>query len=233
MRRLQASDGSDRWAVSPPSPPSDLAATYWFGVATSGASDIYSTGDLTITLGPVAPYSRHTIDNPVGAHSDNWSDNRDEAGNTAGRGNSVGVDSAGNVYVGGYYTRSATARDMVVLRYTPSGPPASLHFDPVVAGDDEILDIAVAGDGTVYAVGYETVTSPNQGRNLILLQINPLGTLVRKRSLHGGLSAGADRGVSVAISTDSVYVVGEVTVDPDDGGPQPAETDIVVRRYVR
>ncbi|HYF01685.1 MAG TPA: hypothetical protein VEJ18_22380 [Planctomycetota bacterium] len=233
MRRLQASDGTDLWSVSPPAPPADAGTTYWFGVAASGSTNIYSTGDLTTTLGPVAPYSRHTIDNPTGTLTDNWSDNRNEAGNTAGRGNSVGIDSAGNVYVGGYYTRSATGRDMVILRYTPSGPPASVHLNPVISGDDEILDIAVASDGTVFAVGYETVGTPNQGKNLILLHVNPLGTLVRKWSLHGALAGGADRGVSVAISADSVYVVGEVTLDPDGGGAQPPETDIVVRRYVR
>lgn len=234
MRRLQASDGTDLWSVSPPAPPADPAATYWFGVATSGSTSIYATGDLTIPItGPVAPYSRHITDNPTGTIAEVWVDNRDESGNTAGRGNSIGVDSGGNAYVGGYYTRSATGRDMVVLRYTPSGPPASLHFTPVLAGDDEILDIAVASDGTVYAVGYETVGTPNQGRNLILLHINPIGKLIRKWSLHGGLSGGADRGVSVAITADSVYVAGEVTVDPDGPGGQPAETDIVVRRYVR
>ncbi len=240
MRRLESSNGNDLWTGTPPPPPLDAGTSYWTAVATSGANGIFSTGDLT-NVTTLVPYTRKTTDNsqdvPPGAIVEDWSDPRDEAGNTAGKGQAVGVDSAGNVYVGGYYTRAGTGKDMVLLRYPPAGAPATLHFNPVLAGADEILDLAVAPDDSIYAVGYETVTSPAQGANLVLFRISAAGSLLMKRTVDGLLPNGNDRAVSVVLGSDGgkdhVFVVGEITVDPDAGGPQPAETDVVVRKYVR
>jgi len=201
-------------------------------VATSGAKTIASTGDLT-NIVTLVPYTRRTTDNSQdtptpGAIVEDWSEARTEAGGPPGKGQSVGIDSAGNVYAGGYYTRAGTGRDMMLLRYPPAGPPASVPVNALFSGDDEILDLAVAADDSVYVVGYETVTSPAQGRNLILLHISAAGAPLLKRTLHGGL--GDDRAVSVVLSSDGakdfVYVVGEVTV-------AGAETDVIVRKYVR
>lgn len=232
MRRLASSNGNDLWAGSPPAPPADGGTSYWSAVATSGAKTIASTGDLTPLLSPLLPYTRRTTDNsqdvPPGTIDEDWSEARNDAGVTDGRGQTVGIDSAGNVYAGGYYTRGGTGRDMMLLRYPPAGPPASVPLNPLLPGDDEILDLAIAGDDSVWAVGYETVTAPAQGRNLVLFHVSAAGALLLKRTLHGGL--GDDRAVSVVLSSDGlknfVYVVGEITV----AGP---ETDVIVRKYVR
>jgi hypothetical protein len=238
MRRLKEDDGSDRWSATPPSPPIDIAATYWTAVAASGDRTIYSTGDLTKTA-TIVPYTRKTTDFPVGTIVEDWSDARDDTSGTfAGRGQAIDVDSAGNVFVGGYYSRGgAMGRDMILLRYSPGGSSVSAHFDPGLAGDDEIMDIAVAPDDTIYAVGYETVTSPGQGRNIVLFHISASGTLLMKRTLDGQLPGGNDRAVSVVLGSDGgkgyVHIAGEITVDPDGPGGNPPETDIIVRKYVR
>jgi hypothetical protein len=231
MRRLASSNGNDLWSISPPPPPADVGTSYWMAVATSGTKTIASTGDLTsgVTL---LPYTRRTTDNSQdtptpGAIVEDWSEPRADS-LASGKGQAVGIDTAGNVYTGGYYTRGPTGRDMVLLRYPLTGPPASVPLTSLLPGDDEILDLAVDSDDSVYVVGYESVTSPAQGKNIILLHISAAGALLMKRTVHGGL--GDDRAVSVVLSSDGmkdfVYVVGEITV-------AGAETDILVRKYVR
>lgn len=233
MRRLASANGNDLWSGSPPAPPADGGASYWMAVATSGGKTIASTGDLTPLLSPLLPYTRRTTDNsqdvPPGTIVEDWSEARNDAGVTNGRGQAVGIDSAGNVYAGGYYTRAGSGRDMMLLRYPQAGPPASVPFPTAFqAGDDEILDLAVDTDDSVWVVGYETVTSPAQGRNIVLYHISAAGALLLKRTFDGGV--GDDRAVSVVLSSGGgknfVYVVGEQTV----AGP---ETDVLVRKYVR
>jgi hypothetical protein len=81
-------------------------------------------------------------------------------------------------------------------------------FNGAANGDDEILDIALDTDGSIYAVGYETVSG--QGQNIWVRKydtnLNPVWT----RTHDGGV--GNDRAISVAIHGDQVVVAGYETV---------------------
>ena len=130
-------------------------------VATAGAKTIASTGDLT-NIATLVPYTRRTTDNSQdtptpGAIVEDWSEARTEAGDPPGKGQAVGIDSAGNVYAGGYYTRAGTGRDMMLLavagewyrtgaeRHVAAVGVRSPRADRAEQGDvvDEVLTLAM------------------------------------------------------------------------------------------
>jgi hypothetical protein len=157
--------------------------------------------------------------------TETWDEDLDDSGSsTNGIGQSVGVDGSGNGYVGGFFTHAGD-KDSVILRYGTGAPPGTVHFPPASltdrAGNDEILDIAVDPDGTLYAVGYET--NGAQASDLVLYKISAAGLILWKRTVHEN---GNDRGVSVVSTPTHVIVVGEVEI-------AAGNKDIHVRKYVK
>ena len=156
--------------------------------------------------------------------SETWDENLDDSGSTNGIGRSVGVDGSGHAYVGGFFTHSGD-NDSVILRYGSGAPPGLVHFPPVSlpnrTGNDEILDIAVDSDGTIYAVGYET--NGAQASDLVLYKIAANNQILWKRTVHEN---GNDRAVSVVSTPTHVIVVGELEI-------APGNKDIHVRKYVK
>lgn len=218
-------DNSDRWGTSTlPAVPLDTngAPTYWYAVTTFGTNDIFTTGNLSATLGAGAVdiYSSRVVDNSQTSSTvtETWNERVPSASSAMAIGRSIGVDGSGNAYVAGYYTH--TDLDSVILKYTNGAPPASFHVDLRRAGNDEYLDIVVEADGTIYAVGYET----NTDQDLVLVKIRPNNSIAWKRTLDRGV--GDDRGVSVCVTATRVIVVGEVTV-------AAGNKDIHVRSYIK
>jgi hypothetical protein len=219
MKKYNAA-GGEIWAGSP-TPPTDTNETYWHAVVAPGTTNIYSAGDFT--SGSVQAYIRRSDSTASGAEVLSILSGGPDAETDLAH--AIGVDGAGNVYVAGYHGASGPSRDAFLLKYAADlgGSPTPLVAG-TAAGNDEILDIAVETDGTVYAVGYETVASPAQGENLFLVKFDPAGLPVWRRTLHHGF--GNDRGVSVSTTAAHVYVAGQVTVS---GGT----TDVHVRKYVK
>src|SRR4030095_9199645 len=111
-------------------------------------------------------------------------------------GRTIALDSVGNLLLAGSLGTAAEGRNSVLMRYGSDGflSAATTYIGPA-NGDDEILDIAADTDGSIYAVGYETVSG--QGENMWVRKydanLNPVWT----RTHHGGF--GNDRAISVAI----------------------------------
>jgi hypothetical protein len=215
MQRLAAGNGA-AWVI-PPLPPVDVNNTYWRGVVTSGADDIFATGDLlgTILSTSLDTFTRKTSQSSTGAET--WRSVLNGADNLVDCGNAVGVGTGGNIYVGGFISTSTQGRNAILHKLDPSGAAAGapwpLVFNGSGSGDDEILSLVVEGS-TIYATGYETTAT--QGKNLFVTKIDVSGTplVLWKRTFHGG--AGDDRGVSLKTTATHVFVSGDIDVGAGD-----------------
>jgi len=221
MQRLAASNGA-RWTI-PPLPPTDVNNTYWRAVVTQGADDIFAAGDLLGALPStsVDVFVRKTSQSSTGAET--WKSLQNGADNLVDCGNAVGVGSGGNIFVGGFITTTAQAKNAVLYKIDPSGAAAGAPWPYVFNGsgngDDEILSMVVEGN-IVYATGYEATAT--QGKNLFVMKIDtsiidaggPLPQPVLwKRTFHGG---GDDRGVSLKTTATHVFVSGDTDVGAGD-----------------
>ena len=193
-------------------------ATYWHGVATGPGNLIYATGTtdfLNVIQGLIIRFS------PDGAFE--WFDIFGNSAPLEDVGRTVALDSAGNLFVAGSLGTAAEGRNSVLIRYgTDEFLPAATTFNGLANGDDEILDISADTDGSIYAVGYETVSG--QGENIWVRKydanLNPVWT----RTHDGGV--GNDRAISAAIHGDQLVVAGYQTVT---GG----QTKFVLRVYAK
>ena len=92
-----------------------------------------------------------------------WSETYDFAG-LKDEGVTIAVDSTGNVFVGGYVTRTGNVTDLMLLKYDTSGNQVWEHRQP---GDDPTKDakataVQVYTDGELYFTGYEHKKNGNQ-----------------------------------------------------------------------
>jgi len=200
MARLSPS-GAVQWEQNADD---DLAGpTYWRGVAVDPGGQIVSSGDLNPA--PVGGNNqvRTARRSPGGVTQ--WSQQYAEPGSPSNLGRAVAVDSSGAIFVGGYLGTSNQGRNGVLLKYSTAGTVLSVaaHNGPA-NGDDEILDVEVGADGSVYAVGYETTAG--QGENMWIRKYRPNGSTAWTRTYDGG--NGNDRAVSVALLGSRVYVAG-------------------------
>lgn len=139
----------------------------------------------------------------------------------------VVTDVVGNGYVASYYsgsvdfdpTSGTTIRaslggnDISVAKYAPNG---ALVWAVSLGGavNDQPFDMALAGDGGVYVMGFAGAgiscggapVVSNGGRDILLARISPIGTCQWARSIGGSQD---DEGRGVAVRPDgSVAVVG-------------------------
>ena len=103
------------------------------------------------------------------------------------------------------------------MRFTPSGTRswAATYHNPLTTYDDDdvAFDLAVAGNGEIYAVGfdyYET-GSAYDGYNYAVVRYGPTGSRLSYRSLNVAAEDGDDYAFSVALddsTPQNVYVTG-------------------------
>jgi hypothetical protein len=196
-------------------------ATYWRGVAVEGNGvQIYATGDLASEVLNLIQAQTAQFSSAGAAQ---WDDQFGGEDALADAGNAVALDSAGGLVVAGFTGSAAEGRNAALLRYGSSGVLSGVAtYNGLANGNDEILDIAVDADGSIYAVGYETVAG--QGENWWIRKYDANLVPIWTRTHHGGV--GNDRAISVAIQEDQVVVAGLQTVT---GG----QTKFVLRVYAK
>jgi len=214
--------GSPIWQDSASQDSSNV--TYWYAVTTDSSNEVFMTGDLHTTLlgGTDQVYTARFNSSGVGQ----WDDQYIEGDPPGDTGRAIALDGAGNIYVGGFVGTDSEGRDGVLLRYTPAGFLTDEDFTG--PGNDEILDIAVdPADGSIYAVGYETVAGQGENfwvRKYVYVAASDEFNTVWTRTHHGGF--GNDRAVSVALHQNTVVVAGFET---NSGG----QTKMVLRMYAK
>lgn len=199
--------------------------TYWHAVTTGANDELFMTGDRfdgTLLGGTNQIYSTR-LNSGGGAV---WSNEFFEGDPSNDVGHAIEIDSAGNIYVAGAIGLPS-ARNGILIRYASAGVFSTQQtFAGLSGGNDEILDIAVdPADGSIFAVGYETVTG--QGENIWVRKYvynSNFNTLepIWSRTHHGGF--GNDRALSVAVYGNNVVVAGFET-------NASAQTKLVLRVY--
>ena len=151
-----------------------------------------------------------------------WSETYDFAG-LKDEGVSIAVDSTGNVFVGGYVTRSGNVTDIMLLKYDTSGNQVWEHRQ---SGDDPTKDakataVQVSTDGELYFTGYEHKKNGNQRAIIGKYSQNNNTIYQRRTKSFPGLN---ELPTSLRISDDkSIYL----TSIQDDN----ASLEYATRRY--
>ena len=135
-------------------------------------------------------------------------------------GESIAVDSSGNVYISGQ-TRPVGDYDCFVAKYNSSGV---LQWQRSLGGNssDYGYSVAVDSSGNVYVVGMTFSTGPGVGA-ILIAKFNSSGTLQWRRTLGG---SGSDYGYGIAVdSSGNSYVTGYTT------GGGYGNDDIITAKY--
>lgn len=144
----------------------------------------------------------------------------------------VAMDGSGNIYVAGITrsgdfptTASAFQRqlqggfDVFVTKLAPNGK--TILYSTLLGGskDDEVLGLAIGGDGSVYLTGRtQSPDFPQQGPSepyaggefdAFLVKLNPSGSQIAFSRLLGG--SGTDAGHSIALLSNGRVTVGGAT----------------------
>jgi hypothetical protein len=213
-------DGGNGSVIFSYQPGGDPGETYWHGVAAGPGNQIYTTGDQTSGLLGVVQILTGRF-SPAGAGQ--WEDSFGDSDAPDDVGQAIALDSAWNILMGGFMGTTTEGRNAVLVRYGAAGTLSQVTtYNGLANGDDEILDLAVDTDGSIYAVGYETVSG--QGQNWWVRKYDANFTPVWTRTHDGGF--GDDRAISVAIHGDQLVVAGFQTVA---GG----QTKFVLRVYAK
>lgn len=107
-------------------------------------------------------------------------------------------------------------REWWTMKFTPSGDTlwTRTYHNPNTSeiDDDVAFDLAVAGNGDIFAVGFDYYERSNsQGYNLAVVRYNSAGTQLNWRSIDVASEHGDDYAFSVALddsSPQNVYVTG-------------------------
>ncbi len=122
---------------------------------------------------------------------------------------SMGIDSLGNVYVGGT-SHSATGNDFLIVKYNTNGVRQWVRRYDGAAHKDEFLSrLAIAPDDTICVVGSEEITAITS--YCVTAKYDPAGTLLWMKRERPSVKLNAGFGVQVA-ADGSVYLAGSVQI---------------------
>lgn len=220
MRKLSSGAGATMWTQTPPPLSPDPASTWWRAVVTNAAGDVFSAGDL----GSLATSAVETLTRKSAGSNGTalWSNQFSDPDAPPDVGNAIALDGVGSVYVAGALGTSSAGKNISLIKHSAAGFVTSFDtFDGIAGLDDELLGIAAESDGTIYAVGYETLPGPLQA--MWIRKYDPTGAVVWTRTYSG---AGNTQAVNVLLDTTSIIVMGAETIP---GG----ETDLHIRRYAK
>jgi hypothetical protein len=209
MRKVTGGGGGEIWTQTGPA---DLNSTWWRGVAIGPGDNIATTGDITTGVaGPIEVFARTTNTGNTSTSDANYS----ESGAQADLGEATAVDGSGNTYVSGFLGISGPSKNAIILEIPSGSTTPAQWFLETANAPSEILGLLALPDGTLYAVGYETVAAQSpvsanpQGKNIIVLKIGPAGNVLWKRTYDSG--QGDDQAVSATLTSTSLVVVGQVS----------------------
>jgi hypothetical protein len=221
MRKVNGGSGGEIWTQPGPA---DTNSTWWRGAALAPGNSIATTGD--VTTGSVEIFARTTDTNNTTTSDSTYT----ESGAVADLGEAVAVDSGGNTFLAGNLGISGPSKNGVILKIPSGSTTPAQWFLETANAPSELLGLVALPDGTLYTVGYETVTAQSpvsansQGKNIVVLKLDPTGTLLWKRTYDSG--QGDDQAVSATLTATSLVVVGQVSTASNG-------KDVFVISYVR
>ena len=173
------------------------------GIALDGLYNIYVTGKSYDTTGHLDYVTIKYA--PTGDTL--WLRRYKGPGEGYDEASAIAVDSAGNAYVTGYSTGSATSTDYATIRYYPDGDTAWVRrYDGAANGFDYAKAIAIDDSGFVYVTGYSDSTATYQ--DYLTVKYDSSGNEVWMRRYDYGVS-GSDNPYAIAVDgSGNVYVTG-------------------------
>ena len=196
-------DGQQQWVKSYNGTGNSYDAALALAVDDSG--NVYVTGTSTAQngAGDCVTIKYDTDGNQQ------WAKTYDGPANGNDYGNSVTVDSSGNVYVTGSSAGAKTGQDYLTIKYNPSGQQlwASTYSSPG-SNWDEGRSIGLDGSGNVYVTGVLEYSEGGSSDDWGTIKYDSTGAERWVRTYNGPASI-ADEAWSIAVDVNgNSYVVG-------------------------
>jgi uncharacterized delta-60 repeat protein len=122
----------------------------------------------------------------------------------------IAVDAAGNVYVSGYVTGSASQKDGIAIMLNAAGAQqwATIYNNATQNKDDAFNGIQVDASGNVYVTGYTTATATTT--NIVTVKYNSSGVQQWAPTFNGTGTNSNDVGTDLQVdASGNVYVTGK------------------------
>jgi nitrogen regulatory protein PII-like uncharacterized protein len=228
--------GVVQWATGPTGAGND----YGYGTAVDSSGNVYVTGyDISgLTFGGGVTVADEANDGLYLVKYNSAGIVQFAAGPT-GTGNehgqSVAVDSSGNIYIDGYHTLGInfgggiTVPDegsdgIFLVKYNSVGI-AQWATGPIGAGQDQAYGIAVDASSNIYVTGYQDL-GLNFGNGVTIADEGGWGAFVVKYNsagvakwIGGPIGSGEDCGLGIVVdSSDAIYLTGYHTSGLNFGG---------------
>ncbi len=172
------------------------------GVATDSSGSVYVTG-YTTSFGAGKEDVLLLKFGPSGSLV--WQ--RTWSGSQTDKGDSVAVDSSGNIYVSGHTDRFGTgAFEVLLLRFDTSGNLIWQRTWGVSGFEAQGLSVAVDSSGAIFVAGEVALLSKPENPKGLLLKFGSSGSLLLQENWYG---SAADVGQGIAIDpSGSIYIAG-------------------------
>jgi len=140
--------------------------------------------------------------------TEQWKQQFNGPGNFDDFGVSLDLDTAGNVYVGGYSYGSGTNYDFVLLKYNPAGVNQwTKRWNGVTNGADYLKKINLSSDGNIVVTGYSFKNTTFN--DFTTIKYNSSGDLIWMRQYNSSFNSD-DQAINLKVDPqNNVYVCGQ------------------------
>jgi hypothetical protein len=116
------------------------------------------------------------------------------------------LDAAGNSYITGESDGTGTGRDIITIKYDPSGAQLwAKRFNGTFNGDDVGNSIVVDPSGNVFVTGYTTIGAGN--RDYVTLKYDASG-VQQFAVTYSGTGNQNDEAIAIAFNNNRLYITG-------------------------
>lgn len=152
-----------------------------------------------------------------------WTKSYNGSGNGIDAAVKIAFDNNFNVYAAGYILSANSGNDYAVIKYSNGGAQVwAKTYNGPANGNDQVNDMAVQPDGSVYITG--RISGGSSGYDFGTMRITSAGNIVWT-NIYDGSSNGNDAGTSIALDNAGALYVAGTSVEGTGG------TDFTIIKY--